>query len=141
MVQVDVTTKMREIGKWIPGYHYLDEAVDINAGTEAVPIDVFHVKELEVMGAVSMFSADHASKVKVQVTADPTATLTAADDSKWVPLFYDDSEMEEVFDIAADGKLRFSFSDNAWRQLRIRCWPTTASDDAMITVYMSQRGS
>ena len=137
MVQVDRPVKGGgQGGYWYPGTH-TNEDVDIQAGTEAMPITVLElgdkvVSYMERVCSVDVF-VDGDSKMLVQGSNDTSPNTT-----RWVSIFYDGGD-PQIFDVTSDNPARFHVPDTARARLRILMWPSTAMAEVSVSAYCRQR--
>lgn len=110
--------------------------VDISGATESTPNIILEEDGTGEYAGVTIRS-DVAIKLRVHVTTYHKET-TAGD--TWSPLFYDDSENEEIFDISGNTTTRFDLGATKWARVLLRVWPSTPGSGTA-SVYLYQGGA
>ena len=112
---------------------YKNEGVDITDGTEAAPVNVLHIRELERVGAFNLITNSPAV-IRVMVTADKDA---AVDDPQWAP-YNRDEEGQAILDEITSYHI-FEVDEASFRQMLIQAWPTVAGTATTVSAYGAQR--
>lgn len=110
--------------------------VDISAATESDPNVILHEEGTGEYGGITIRSTV-GIKLRVLVTTYHKETISG---DTWSPLFYDDSENEEIFTIAGNTSTRLDLGATKWARVLLRVWPSTPGS-GMASVYMYQGGA